>query len=138
MGLKNISKWIIIAGALLIWSVKFAIRPYWDCGQPMKFLLGIAPNLLGSFLIPFGAYWFFSGKEFFLARIFQIHSFSDLRQVCFMGFGLLLINEYLQLIPIFGRTFDYFDLISSMIGLIASYFVFKKILARMLYRYYPD
>ena len=138
MELKSISKWTVVAGALIIWSVKFGIRPFGDWGQPLKFLLGIAPNLLGSFLIPFGAYWFFSGKEFLMARIFRIHSFTDLRLVCLMGFGMLVINEYLQLVPVFGRTFDYFDLISSAIGLTGSYFVFKKLLARMSYRYYPD
>jgi hypothetical protein len=138
MELKNISKWIVITGALIIGSIKFGIRPFGDWGQPLKFLLGIAPNLIGSFLIPFGAYWIFSGKEFLLARLFHIHSYNDLRLVCFMGFGMLVINEYLQLIPVFGRTFDYFDLISSAIGLTASYFGFRKIFARMLYRYYPD
>lgn len=138
MELRRISKWIVITGALAIWSVKIGIRPHCDCNQPLKFLLGIAPNLLGSFLIPFGACWFFSGKEFLLARIFRIHSLSDLRLVCLMGFGMLVINEYLQLIPVFGRTFDYFDIISSVIGLTTAYFVYGKIYTRILYRYYPD
>jgi len=138
MELKRISKWMVIAGVLVIWSVKFGIRPFGDWDQPMKFLLGIAPNLAGSFLIPFGACWFFSGKEFFLARIFRIHSINDLRAVCMLGFGMLVVNEYLQLIPVFGRTFDYFDLISSVIGLTVSYFVYGKIYTRILYRYYPD
>jgi len=138
MGLKNISKWVVIAGALIIWSIKFGIRPYGEWDQPLKFLLGIAPNLIGSFLIPFGACWLFSGKDFLLARIFHIHSISNLRLVCFIGFGILVINEYMQLIPVFGRTFDYFDLIFSAVGLTVSYFVYGKILTRSLYRYYPD
>jgi hypothetical protein len=128
----------MINGALLIWTVKYGIRPYYDFGQPLNFLLGIAPNLLGSFLIPFGACWFFSGRDFFLAKIFRIHSPGDLRMVCFLGFGMLVINEYLQLVPLFGRTFDYFDILSSAIGLSVSYFVFGKIYSRILYRYYPD
>jgi glycopeptide antibiotics resistance protein len=138
MELKNISKWMVIIGALLIWSIKFGIRPYGDWGQPLKFLLGIAPNFIGSFLIPFGACWFFSGRDFLLARIFHIHSSGDLRLVCLMGFGMLAVNEYLQLIPVFGRTFDYFDLIFSAIGLTASYFIYKRLLVKMLYGYYPD
>lgn len=138
MELRNTSKWIVITGTLLIWSVKFGIRPYGEWHQPMKFLLGIAPNLLGSFLIPFGACWFFSGRDFRLARIFHIHSFATLRQVCLLGFAMLVINEYLQRIPVFGRTFDYYDLLSSAVGLVISYFTYGKIFTRGLYRYYPD
>jgi hypothetical protein len=138
MELRRISKWVVITGTLLIWLVKFGIRPYYDFGQPMNFFLGIAPNLIGSFLIPFGACWFFSGREFLVARIFRIHSLSDLRLVCLIGFAMLVVNEYLQLIPIFGRTFDYFDIAFSALGLSASYLVFGKIHSRMIYRYYPD
>jgi len=138
MELKNISRKFVIVGAIIIWSIKFGFRPYIDWEQPMKFLLGIAPNLLGSFLIPFGACWFFSGRNFFLARIFRINSFSDLKHVCLMGFGMLVINEYLQLIPVFGRTFDYFDILSSAAGITISYFVYAKIFSRVIYRYYPD
>src|SRR5215204_5947609 len=103
MELRQVSKWIIITGTLVIWLIKFAVRPLYNFGEPMTFFLGIAPNLLGSFLIPFGAYWFFSGREFLVARIFRIHSIADLRHVCLIGFAMLVINEYLQLIPIFGR-----------------------------------
>ncbi len=138
MELRRISKWFLITGTLIIWAIKFGIRPYWDWQEPWKFFLGIAPNLIGSFLVPFGAYWFFSGKDFLLARLFRIHSLTDLRVVCLIGFGLLVMNEYLQLIPIFGRTFDYFDLIFSAIGLGISYLFFGKFYSRELYRYYPD
>ena len=127
MDLKQISKRIFIAGTLLIWAIKFVIRPLHLFDEPVKFFLGIAPNLFGSFLIPFAAYWFFSGKNFFIARIFRIQSAYDLRLVCIMGFVMLIINEYLQLIPFFGRTFDYFDILFSAVGLTASYFVFSKI-----------
>jgi hypothetical protein len=138
MGIRQISKWIVIVGTLIIWLIKFGIRPIYDLGQPMNFFLGIAPNLIGSFLIPFGACWFFSGREFLIARIFRIQSLADLRLVCLMGFGMLVINEYLQLIPIFGRTFDYFDIIFSAIGLSASYFVFGKIYNQVVQRYYSS
>lgn len=125
MEIKYVSKWMVIGGTLLIWAIKFFIRPYFHFDEPMHFLLGIAPNLLGSFLIPFGACWFFSGREFLIARIFKLECLQDLRFVCLLGFGLLVINEYCQLIPIFGRTFDYFDIIFSSIGLLCSYFVFS-------------
>jgi hypothetical protein len=131
MDLKQVSKRIFIAGTLLIWAIKFVIRPLHLFDEPVKFFLGIAPNLFGSFLIPFAAYWFFSGKNFFIARIFRIQSMYDLRLVCIMGFVMLIINEYLQLIPFFGRTFDYFDILFSLLGLTASYFVFSKIQSRI-------
>ena len=138
MEVKTISKWLVIIGTLIIWTIKFGIRPYYGFNQPISFFLGIAPNLLGSFLIPFGACWFFSGKDFLVARIFRIHSLSSLKLVCYLGFGMLIVNEYLQLIPIFGRTFDYWDIVFSAIGLTASYFVYGKIFTQALYRFYPD
>lgn len=115
MDLKTISKWSVITGAIIIWTIKLVIRPYFHTDQPMTFFLGIAPNLLGSFLIPFGAYWFFNERYFFLGYI------------CMISFGLLVFNEYLQMIPIFGRTFDYFDILFSAVGLSVSYFVFGRL-----------
>jgi hypothetical protein len=138
MEIKNISKWLVVSGALIIWSIKLVIRPYWDVEQPVKFFLGIAPNLFGSFLIPFAACWFFSGKDFLVARVFRINSLNSLRLVCYLGFGMLVVNEYLQLIPFFGRTFDYWDIVFSALGLSVSYFVYGKIYSRILYRFYPD
>ena len=130
MELKRTSKKIVITGTLIIWAIKFIIRPLHLFDEPAKFFLGIAPNLFGSFLIPFGAYWFFSGRNFLLARVFRIQSMYDLRLVCLMGLGMLIINEYLQLIPFFGRTFDYNDILFSSVGLMASYFTFGRIQKR--------
>lgn len=133
MELKHISKWIVIAGTLVIWLIKFAVRPYHDLGQPVNFFLGIAPNLVGSFLIPFGAYWFFSGREFL--GFFKIHSFAVPRTVYLLGFAMVTVNEYMQLIPVFGRTFDYFDIVFSAVGLSVSYFVFGKMYSRLIKLY---
>ena len=127
MELKKLSKWFVIAGTIVIWAIKFIIRPLHLFDDPMRFLLNIAPNLFGSFLIPFGAYWFFSGRNYMIARIFQIQTAFDLRMVCTMGFGMLVVNEYLQLIPFFGRTFDYNDIVFSSVGLIAACLVFGKL-----------
>jgi hypothetical protein len=131
MELKQVSKWFVIIGTLFIWTIKFVIRPLHLFDDPVRFFFNVAPNLFGSFLIPFGAYWFFSGRNFLLARIFRIQSSDDLRLVCLMGFGMLVLNEYLQLIPFFGRTFDYNDILFSSVGLMASYFVFGKIQSRI-------
>lgn len=130
MDIKLTSKWLMIIGALMIWTIKYLIRPLHGFDEPMRFFLNIAPNLLGSFLIPFGAYWFFSGKDFLIARIFKIECGYDLRIVCVMGFGMLVVNEYLQRIPFFGRTFDYNDIIFSSVGLICSCLVFGRLHSR--------
>jgi glycopeptide antibiotics resistance protein len=128
MQLKSISKRAVIIGTLFIWAVKFGIRPYWHGGQPVKYLLGVMPNLLGSFLIPFGAYWFFE-------QLFRFRNMYHLRFVCVFGFLLLVINETLQLIPLFGRTFDLNDIACSGIGLLLSYIVFGRLYWRELYQY---
>lgn len=130
MDLKFICKWFVIAGTLIIWSIKFIIRPLNLFDEPVKFFLGIAPNLIGSFLIPFVAYWLFSGKNFLLARVFRIHSPYDLRLVCLLGFFMLVVNEYLQRLSFFGRTFDYYDILFSVVGLACSCFVFAIIQTR--------
>jgi hypothetical protein len=130
MELKQISKWFVIVGALVIWAIKFIIRPLHIFDDPAWYFLNIAPNLFGSFLIPFSAYWFFSGRNFMIARLFRIASPYDLRLVCMMGMGMLVVNEYLQRIPFFGRTFDYNDILFSSVGLVGSYFIFGRIQSR--------
>lgn len=130
MELKNTCRWFVITGTLIIWTIKYLVRPLHLFDETGTFFLGIAPNLIGSFLIPFGAYWFFSGKNFLIARIFRIESPFDLGLVCFLGFGMLVVNEYLQRLPIFGRTFDYNDILFSSVGLLLSCFVFGKLFRR--------
>ena len=81
----------------------------------------LAPNLIGTFLLPFGAYWFF--KKYFLMR-----NSDEVKLTCIAGLILVIINEYLQLIPIFGRTFDYLDIFASFIGISIGYAVFVKLM----------
>lgn len=131
MHLKLVSRRFLISGTLLIWFIKFVLRPLHLFDDPLRFFLNIAPNLFGSFLIPFGAYWLFSQRNFRLARFFQVTSFYELRIVCMAGFAMLVVNEYLQRIPVFGRTFDLYDLAFSVLGLITSYFVFGAYLQRL-------
>jgi hypothetical protein len=127
MQLKRTSKYLVIIGTLVIWTIKFIIRPQYPLHWPGAFFLGIAPNLLGSFLIPFGACWFFSNKSFLVARFFKLDTTYDVKQVCCVGLALLIINEYLQRISFFGRTFDYYDILFSTIGLIVAHFAFARL-----------
>ena len=130
MELKQASKRIFLTGTLLIWLIKYLIRPVYPEADTARFFLNIAPNFVGAFLIPFAAYWLFSGRNFLVARVFRIDSPYELRQVCLMGFGMLLVNEYLQRISIFGRTFDYYDILFSSFGLTIACFVFGKLQQR--------
>lgn len=123
MPLKQASRRIMIVGTLFIWSIKFLVRPFIFIDPAFKPLIGLAPNLIGSFLLPFGACWFFQ-------RIFRLETEMDLNVTCCFGLLLVVINEYLQLIPIFGRTFDYLDIISSVIGVFLGHLYFKRLMIR--------
>ena len=83
--------------------------------------MGIAPNLVGSFLLPFGACWLFQ-------RFYRIETTGALNFICGLGLLLVVINEYLQLIPVFGRTFDYLDILFSVIGVMIGHFVFSRLM----------
>lgn len=126
MELQIFSKRIAITGALLILTIKYLLRPHWSFPEPVGFMLGIAPNLIASFLLPFFACWLLSGKENLPARLFRITHTAELRNFCILSFLLLVINEYFQQLPVFGRTFDYFDILFSLIGLLLSFFVFGR------------
>lgn len=119
MYLKTLSKWIVIAGTLMIWIVKFIIRPFVQVPHIVKPLVGFAPNLIGSFLLPFGACWFFQ-------RVFKLETKAELTFTCAFGLLLVIINEYLQLIPVFGRTFDYLDIFASVAGVFLRAFCFRQ------------
>jgi hypothetical protein len=120
--LKNYSRLVVISGTLLIWTIKFLIRPFDLYSEWLSPVVGFAPNLIGSFLLPFGAYWLF--KKYFLLR-----DMYDLKITCWFGLLLVIINEYLQLIPIFGRTFDYLDILASFTGVYVGYIVFARLMA---------
>ena len=123
MPLKKASRLITVIGILLIWAIKFLVRPFVYIDPVLKPLVGMAPNLIGSFLLPFGACWFFQ-------RIFRLETTTDLNVTCFLGLLLVVINEYLQLISFFGRTFDYFDIVSSVVGVLIGHWYFKKLMFR--------
>jgi len=125
MNLKAASKRIVITGTLLIWSVKFIVRPFVHIPHSIKPLVGLAPNLIGSFLLPFGACWFFR-------RFFRLQTQADLIFTCSFGLLLVIINEYLQRIPVFGRTFDYLDIFSSVVGVFCGHLVFGKLMSSQI------
>lgn len=127
MYLKHISRRVVILGTLLIWTIKFIVRPLVTIPAALKPLVGFAPNLIGSFLLPFGACWFFQ-------RYFRLQTTRDLSFTCSFGLLLVIINEYLQLIPVFGRTFDYLDIFSSVVGVFCGHFVFARLMGSQIAR----
>ena len=127
MELRAFCKRLVIAGTLFIWIIKLLVRPYLPLDGSLNFVMGVTPNLVGSFLVPFGAYWIYTHPQFFNGRLLRFNFFSDMRIVCLFGFSLIVVNEYLQLIPVFGRTFDYFDIVSSALGLAVSYYSFLQV-----------
>ncbi|MCE3283367.1 MAG: hypothetical protein K0Q66_2104 [Chitinophagaceae bacterium] len=124
MNLRTVSRWVVIAGTLLIWTVKFVIRPYIHIPAAWKPVFGMAPNLIGSFLLPFGACWLFE-------KIFGMKTYRELRIASWFGLILVVINEYLQLVPFFGRTFDYLDILSSFFGVFLGYLSYSWLMVRM-------
>ena len=123
MYLKKYAQLIFIAGTILIYVIKFIVRPYVPVSHIMQPLVDVMPNLVGSFLLPFGAC-------LFLGKYMKLQNLWELRLVCISGLGLVITNEYLQLITFFGRTFDYLDIISSFAGVSAGYFAFAKMMEK--------
>ena len=138
MELRTLSLRFTLAGTLLIWAVKFFLRPYVDMNGPLQFMAGIAPNLIGSFLVPFAAYWLYTHPRFFNGQLLRFYFFSDNRIVCLTGFVLALVNEYIQLIPVFGRTFDYYDILFSALGLLLAFYSFCFVKKRALVQTLPQ
>ncbi|HRI22912.1 MAG TPA: hypothetical protein PLA68_18265 [Panacibacter sp.] len=121
MLLKNYSKRAVITGTAIILIVKFIIRPYVHVPAYAQILVDVMPNLTGSFLLPFAVF-------LFLKKFMPLECAKDLQITCLSGFLLLVINEYLQLIPVFRRTFDYFDILFSFAGILTGYYVFSKLM----------
>lgn len=119
--LKIYSRVFVICGTLLIWIIKFFIRPFHLYANWLSSFVGFAPNLIGTFLLPFGACWLF--KKYFLMR-----DYFEVKLTCTFGLLLVIIDEYLQIIPVFHRTFDYLDILASFAGTYIGYKLFVKMM----------
>lgn len=124
MLLKNYSRAIVVFCILLILLVKYIIRPYVHIPGAVQVMVDIAPNLFGSFMLPFGISWLLGGY-------FKIQAIIDLKRICLLSLIVIIVNEYLQLISVFGRTFDYLDIIASFISTAAAYFMYNRLAFRI-------
>ena len=119
LGMEQNKKWILLIGLCLIALVKFFIRPFVVIPSGLFLCRDVAPNLISAFLIPFGA-------DLFLKRWIQLVEKRDVLFICTIGLIVITLNELAQLFPIFRRTFDYFDLVFSLIGVGIGYLVFIR------------
>lgn len=79
----------MIAGTLLIWTIKYGLRPNIVFPDLISFFLGIAPNFPGIFSFAIWRLLFFGGREWYLSR-FRIRNQGELKQFCLLGFLLPL------------------------------------------------
>ena len=108
---------ILFIGFILIVLVKLFIRPFVTLPPALFICRDVAPNLISAFLIPFCG-------DLFLKRWIQLIEKRSVLFICGIGMVILVLNELAQLFPVFHRTFDYFDILFSFIGVALGYFVF--------------
>jgi hypothetical protein len=112
-------KLILLVGLILILVVKFIIRPFVLVPPTFHLFQDVAPNLISAFLIPFGA-------DVVLKRWIPMAEKGIVFWVCLGGLMIITLNELAQLFPVFRRTFDYNDLVFSIIGVGFGYLIFTK------------
>ena len=122
---------IFIIGALLILIVKFYVRAYLKVPASLALARDVAPNLLSAFILPFGV-------DLFFKRWIAILNKKTLLQVCLGGLLFLVCNEIAQLFPIFRRTFDFYDILFSCIGIALSYIFYQKYFLKPIANYYDQ
>lgn len=115
--MQQYKRWILVIGIIFILLVKFIIRPFIVVPSSLFLFRDVAPNLICAFLIPFGA-------DLFLKKWISLTAKRNVFLVCLLGLVVITFNELAQLFPVFRRTFDYFDLVFSMIGVTLGYLVF--------------
>lgn len=114
---SSLYKWITIAGIVFIFIVKFYIRPYIHIPDFLQPVVDVAPNYMGCAILPFAIQWLC--KKY----IRFINSF-EIQLMCGASLALVIVNEFLQLIPVFRRTFDVLDIVFSFAGIITGYYLF--------------
>ncbi len=103
------AKYFVLIGLFLMITIQYVIRPSYHHHNWFKVVLGFAPNLLSSAFIPV-LFFVVGGKM--LPKV----SMKSLLALHVMIAGLLCMYELLQMITVFGKTFDYLDLLATIIG----------------------
>jgi len=124
-------QFIFTIGAFFILMVKFYVRAYLKVPSSLALARDVAPNLISAFILPFGI-------DLFFKRWVAIVNKKSLVQVCLGGLFFLVCNEIAQLFPIFRRTFDFYDILFSCIGIALSYIVYQKYFLKPIANYYDQ
>jgi hypothetical protein len=116
---------VVFFCTVIIVFIKYYIRPYVHLNNVNQFLVNVLPNFIGAFLFPFALIICFTVLNYF--RKIKIYPASHCKTLCIGSFAILIVNEYLQLIPFFRRTFDYYDIVFSVLGLCLAYLCMQKV-----------
>jgi ABC-type protease/lipase transport system fused ATPase/permease subunit len=103
------AKYFFVVGLLLMITIQYIIRPAYHHHNWLKVVLGFSPNLLSAAFIPV-LFFVIGGKM--LPKV----SMKSLLALHIIIAGLLCMYELLQMITVFGKTFDYLDLLATIIG----------------------
>jgi hypothetical protein len=122
VNLKNGFGIIPVTCVIMVWLVKLFIRPYFSFPYPVKFLLGIAPNFLDGFLLPFAITWARSYIPVTLSKYgVMVKPERTLRYSCLLTFLFLILVEGMQLFSFSMHTYDHWDIAASAVGVALAY-----------------
>jgi|GWRWMinimDraft_6_1066014.scaffolds.fasta_scaffold10614_2 hypothetical protein len=123
----QLPKIITLSGVIVFAIVKFYLRELKIQNDFISFILNIYPNFLAGLMIPM----LFLFKYEFIA-FDRIKKFD--RKIKFIMLATLLFLIFEEYRPTFGssKTFDFWDMIFSAVGLIVFYMVYKTLLTDKL------
>lgn len=120
------ANWWLAASCAAIVLVKWGMRPWLYQEPVLGFALGVAPNCLAGFGFPFLLNRLHAWRLGLPRWWPALHTGAALQRALLWGWLALFVNELFQLLPVFGRTFDYWDLVFSGIGLLAGQWVYQR------------
>jgi hypothetical protein len=118
----QIPKIITFSGVFIFAVVKFYLRELNIQNDFIIFILGVYPNFLAGFMIPM---LFLFRYE--LLPLEKVKNFG--KKINYIMLATLLFLIFEEYRPTFGssKTFDYWDIIFSALGLIVFYMVYKTL-----------
>ncbi len=106
-------KYITALSIILMIGLQYFLRPAYHHHNWIKVCMGFLPNLLSAIFLP-GICFLMLGNR--LPKI----SLNSLFLLHLVIASLLCIYELLQMVSLFGKTFDYLDLLSTFVGTLLS------------------
>lgn len=104
-------------GLISILLIQYLVRPAWlEAPSFLRFLMNVYPSLASGILIPL-CFLIFEGPFFYLIQTIALKLTSFLGLVASLGY------EFLQMAPLFNKTFDFFDVLATLTGITLGYFI---------------